>query len=189
MLITDVSTVLDDSGNEVQKLTGFAGNSEVAYTFDNKDGVTALNGSKKQEIKVGDIIRYTLNGEEITGAQLLMNVVDNVIYSNANPSSANAYDKPRIFKGYAYKKYANFMLFTYVDPDTNTINEVTDTELRHNDSVNDFYVYDKNLPEGKRFYVGTINDLHTYKQVGASCSKVLGFTRGTLLEICVIIKD
>ena len=189
MLITDISTVLDESGSEVQKLTGFAGNSEVAYTFDNKDGITALNGSKKQEIKVGDIIRYTLNGEEITGAQLLMNVVDNVIYSNANPSSANAYDKPRIFKGYAYKKHSNFMLFTYVNPDTNTINEVTDTELRHNDSVNDFYVYDKNLPEGKRFYVGSINDLHTYKQVGASCSKVLGFTRGTLLEICVIIKD
>lgn len=193
IIISDISYALDEEGDEVLKVLGY--DATTLKTLTMKKGKVKTYSGEKKELRVGDLCRYTQANSEIIEIEVMASSEENKIYASSNPSSTNAYIKPRVFSGYAYKKHNNFVLFSYNHPDTLTFNNVTnepelnDTELRDTAITGvDFYIYDSSLPMEKRVSVASKDDLYTYYEIGSNCSRILANTRGTILEACVIIK-
>lgn len=193
MVVSDISTCIDDEGKEAMKITGYNGKSLVSYTRE-LGKVPAFSGASV-DLQIGDIIRYGFNGGKMTAIQVMASSSLNKIYYSTNPSNSGPYAKPRAFSGYVYKEDGKFALFSYkhpselVIPNGETEPSISDMEVRAlTDAGADIYIYDRSLDEEKRVSVASVDDLYSYLQVGDMCSRVLCVTRGTILEVCVIVK-
>lgn len=192
LVVSEVSKGVDDEGEPVEIIRGYDGTTYCTYK--KEIGKEKTLSGEYVNIKEGDMLRYEVDANGVfIDIQVLASAKDNVIYSSSNPSNSNVYAKPRVFKGYVYKKTLSHVIFTYASPDTLEILPETKDPDAENFEVRslsnpDIYVYDSSLREGQRLYKGTIDDLYTYKDFETNCSKIIANTRGTYLEACIVIK-
>jgi hypothetical protein len=190
-MFKNLSRVLTDDGEELNKIYGIANGGEISYLVD-PSAEKYLQG-----LNEGDILRVDTNYARTRALNIVkmfnartMKFENNGINEywfggtyDVNGQYAYRGVKYQLSKGYAYEIKSGVVKVTYNEGDLSkgTVNEVADIS---NTSITVFDSRSNN----NRVSSGTLNDIITYKAAGADCSKIIINTRYSALKQVFIYK-
>lgn len=186
VVVTDVRrSVIDESGTEGTKIVGFCdGVSREMFIEDDVEVLSLKNDVLT--LREGDVMRAAVDSlGNISAVQVLYRAGEDLMYADQNPSG-DWNSSPRIYKAWVYKQHDAQVMFSFMHPDSDGYDG--NTEIRNISTRTEIYVYDSSKPDGSKISLGSAKDLLAYYDLSGSCSEVFCHTRGSLLELAMVIK-
>lgn len=194
-VVAGISSGISPTGEESQCMTVYINGTKQEVYGEDYNTLGKYEGGKFYPLSVGDIVRYNIdsNGIISTWKQTSSGWVSGLDplyvqrYSELEiPDSfeRNIYGGDRRFACRVYDKVDGFIGVAVKSRLDQVKSENGDVVYFSSDNAN-VYIYDKSKKENK-VTVGTVDDLETYKAVGADCSTVyVSAFKGELKDVVI----
>lgn len=187
-LVSDIQQGLDSDGSVVNVLCGYLNGTYTEYKLDekinvgdveqgdlvklhfdiNNQPIPAYDGISEDIVVLYDYSKY--QGKRPDDASIWKGMVDGgPCYLSVGTADSGGYSAYfQLSFGFAHEKVGGMIRFGY--------NSGAEFDEVFRTSSVKVTVYDKEMPDDRKVYVGSINDINDYKSVGNDCSSVIVHT-------------
>jgi len=176
-VVDEITSILNDDGDPVEKITGFSYKGAVEYISGEADAFTSKG------IKPGDIVRCVVDSKNV--CRNTEKIVDGENKQLLITPKTSFFSSPRMILLNVYSRYGNILNCTTTDLSGNyDENEVLSKIEKQ--VVSGFAIYVVNMSEKDIVRPGTASDIYSYETVGESYSKVFVHTYSGASRLMVI---